>query len=176
MQATTLWLENGGDRFFQMALSDQAAAYYDVAVLPVACEVDLPDGGIAALAHGDVLENSWSVTKRSLTKLDPDPGFHKNIERLVWGRTRALAARDAVSDEPKTRPEEVAVADADVVFFGHTPAPAPLRVANTRWLDTGAGKGGQLSLTELKVDGRVWTLSEDCLSGGEGLCPEENKS
>lgn len=175
MQATTLWLENGANWFFEMPLSDQAAIYSKVQALPVACEVDLPCGGMAALAHGDVLKNSWGFTKRCLTNLDPDPDFHKNIERLVWGRTRAREARKAVSGGPQVRPEDVAVAEADVVFFGHTPAPRPLRVANTRWLDTGAGKRGAMSLAELKVDGKVWMLAEDCQSGDVGWDSYEDR-
>ena len=51
----------------------------------------------------------------------------------------------------------VAVAGADVVFFGHTPMPAPIASANTRWIDTGAFMGKRLTLAELAAErGPAW--------------------
>ena len=47
----------------------------------------------------------------------------------------------------------------DVIWFGHTPMPSPVKDGNTRWLDTSVFlEEGGLSIAELTTDGRVWHL------------------
>jgi hypothetical protein len=57
----------------------------------------------------------------------------------------------------------------DLVYIGHTGHDSPLRLGNTRWMDTYAGDaGGGPIIAELGVDGRVWSVMEDGVDIREG--------
>lgn len=152
-----LWRANGGDWFFELPVEQQFAIRQAVQALGLGIEVALTDGRVGALVHADVLEDSWPVTRSYLATADParlmrDAGF-----QIVWSRVRAESVVHAISH--KTPPgQSVDVAGVDVIYFGHTPMRQPLAVGNTRWLDTGAVFGGTLSIAELAVEGRVWSL------------------
>lgn len=159
-----MWKSNGGSWFFYLSLPDQEAVYYEIYRLPVAAEVALPGDGLAGLAHGDVGDNSWQAVREILTHNNEGADLFDFRDALLWSRTRAYA----VMEDKET---DVSIPGADIVFLGHTPMRFPVRADNTRWLDTGAGKGGGLSLAELSVNGRVWTVSPDGGSVAEGWRP-----
>lgn len=160
MEATQLWLANAGSWFFQMSIPVQEAVYFEISRLPIMLEIEAADGGTHGLIHGDVVADDSLVTRERIQPPDPDPNFVTHLSHVLWSRERH--ARLMAASESEEAP--VAVANIDVVWFGHTPLPQPTRAANTRWLDTGAAKDGTLSIAELATDGRVWSISEDCLS------------
>lgn len=153
------WMANGGDWFFELSLPDQEEAYYEIHRLPLAAEVALPGGGLAGLVHADVENDSWVAVRALLTRDSHGVNPLELGDALLWRRERAYAV---------AKGQGARVAGAEVVFFGHTPMVCPLRAANTRWLDTGAGQGKRLSLAELAADGRVWTMAVDGRSVTEG--------
>lgn len=161
LAATRLWTCNGGGWFFTLSAREQQTAYSQIARLPLAIEVALPGGGVAGLVHGDVIDDSWTAVRELLTAPSPQPVAEAELETLVWGRSRAFGALDAISDQPRVPPDALAVAGAEVVCFGHTPMPTPARLANTLWLDTGAAYGGRMSVAELALDGHVWSITAD---------------
>src|SRR5699024_4641847 len=87
------------------------------------------------------------------------------VADLVWNRELAYAVLGRASGRMNV---DLGIRDIDVVFFGHTPMPAPLRVDNTRWLDTGAGFGNRLSIAQLAVDGHVWSMTKADQTVAEG--------
>lgn len=149
-----LWLANGGDWYFRLDDATQTAIRQRIAVLPWALEVALAAGATAALVHADVLDDSWSTTRRVLQStrvLRREQYMH-----VLWSRQRATAAMQASARNRRGAP--VDVADVDLICFGHTPMARPLALGNTRWLDTGAVFGGRLSVAELRMGGQVWSL------------------
>lgn len=148
------WRRNGGAWYFDLDRPEQEAIYSAIAPLPAAAEIVLRNGARAGLIHGD-LSSSWSQlreTRGATTK----PANPHQVEDLVWSRELAHSvAYNVIYDMDYN----VAIRGIDVVFFGHTPMRKPVRAENTRWLDTGAGNGNWLSLAELAVEGRVWSMA-----------------
>lgn len=171
--ATRDWLANAGSWFFIESLPDQAAIYHDVQQLPSAIEIELAGGGLAGLVHADVVDDSWAATRALLTDL-PSPGLGDRMQALLWDRRRAFDAQAVLGGNPRLEAADLVVADVDLVYFGHTPMPSPVALANGRWVDTSPPVGAGLSLAELGPEGRVWTMSEDCLAVTEGWNRSEN--
>src|SRR5699024_7398188 len=115
---------------------------------PVTAEISLADGTRAGLVHASVGPHWSELAQRS--RQTPEHGHLDYVADLVWNRELAYAALDRASGHTHV---DIRIRDIDVVFLGHTPMPVPLRVDNTRWLDTGAGFGNMLSVAELAVDG-----------------------
>src|SRR5699024_10116600 len=123
--------------------------------LPVTAEVSLADGARAGLVHASVGSRWAALVDRAQHTLELD-----NLDAvadLVWDRELAYAALGRASGRMNI---DIGIRDINVVFFGHTPMAAPLRVDNTRWLDTGAGFGNMLSIAQLAVDGDVWSMTK----------------
>ncbi|ROO25375.1 serine/threonine protein phosphatase [Salinisphaera orenii MK-B5] len=153
-EAASLWRMNGGGWFDALDAASRAALTRRVAALPHAIEVALPSGGCAVLVHGDLPGRDWPALRAGLAA-----GTLREDDRvaMVWDRESARRI--------ETGRGGVEVTGAAVVFLGHTPMPAPIASANTRWIDTGAFMGRRLTLAELAADGRVWSLAadlEDC--------------
>ena len=119
--------------------------------LPLAAAVNLAGGGVAALVHANVSDNSFERTRALLEAGSADT---QALSMLLWNRDRADALNGRGSGQ-------IAVDGVDVIYFGHTPMHEAMAHANTRWLDTGAFMGGWLSIAELGVAGEVWSLSSD---------------
>lgn len=153
------WQANGGAWFFELSLPDQEEAYYEIHRLPLATQVALPGGGRAGIVHADVVNDSWASVRELLTRDNHGANPFEFGDALLWSRERAYVV---------AKGQGAPVAGAEVVFFGHTPMVCPIRAANTCWLDTGAGKGGMLTLAELALDGRVWSIAADGGSVTEG--------
>jgi len=169
-QALTLWQSNGGDWFTGVAQDEYATWIEQFQALPLAAEVVMQDGGRAGLAHADCPDD-WGTVQSGLVC----GGVGNRLsETLLWSRQRAGDVERLAGGRSAwwTRRPSVAVAGIDLVFFGHTPIPEPIACANTRWLDTGAFMGGRLTVAELAVDGRVWSLSadrDDCRTEWRGV-------
>lgn len=147
-----LWHMNGGNWFDSISQVQQARFVSTFANLPYVIELETPDGGFAGVVHADVAGDSWSDTC-ALVENESSPAA---LADLVWSRDRV--ADLGASRFSFGRDSGVAVADVDVVYFGHTPLSVPTASANTRWLDTGAVFGNALSIAELGVAGEVWAM------------------
>src|SRR5690625_2602541 len=141
-----LWRANGGDWFFELATPVRQAVIAAIRRLPVTAEISLVDGGRAGLVHAGMGPHWSELAHRS--RQMPELDNLAYAADLVWSRELAYAALERVSGHANL---DVGIEDIDVVFFGHTPMAAPIRVDNTRWLDTGAGFGAMLSVAELAV-------------------------
>ena len=163
-EARRLWQTNGGDWFDALPSENSASWIAACKGLPLAIEVELGQGRVAGLAHADTPDD-WAMVQRALQST----GFYADLHdpplagTLLWARRRAgeIERRRRHGTSWWRRSSPVAVDNIDVVFFGHTPMPAPTRCANTRWLDTGAFMGHALTLAELRIDGGVWSLAAD---------------
>lgn len=148
------WRRNGGDWFFELDCSEQDTIYAAVKRLPVVAEIVLPGGVRAGLAHATMWPN-WSQL-RDASGATTKPANPHQVEDLVWDRELAHSVAYNVI---YGMDYNVTICGIDVVFFGHTPMKKPVCAANTRWLDTGAGNGNRLSMAELAIDGRVWSMA-----------------
>lgn len=165
----SLWHVNGGDWYFDLPSRRQDAIRRLIAALPLAIEVAMPNGMRAGLVHADVLAHDWSRTCSCLRADRDAAAAHDAHMHVLWSRERAQAALQArLSGDASD--ERIDVAGIDVVYFGHTPMDAPLALGNTRWLDTGAVHGGRLSVAELALEGRVWSLSSVSSMPETGWC------
>lgn len=163
--ARRLWHANGGDWFMRHSRGFRRAFAERIEALPYAMEVEMADGRVAALVHADVLNSSWPATRYVLTR-GSIASDDKRISRLVWDRERAHALYGCLGGTSSATP--IAVDDIDLIVFGHTPMDRPIACANTRWLDTGAVFGNRLSVAELVVNGKVWSLADDLQDCREG--------
>lgn len=155
-----VWRVNGGGWFFEQALPEQQAVYVAISQLPVAAEVALPEGRYAGLVHADIDQDATHGRHWSRVSATPNvalgAGEFDQVNDLLWSRELACAVMRRVMTGT---PVDVSIGGIDVVFFGHTPQARPMRVDNTRWLDTGVGYGERLSVAELSVEGRVWSMA-----------------
>lgn len=155
-----LWCFNGGTWFFDLPLLEQQTIYQAINRLPLAIEVALPNGHAAGLAHASVGRNTAGERHWSRVRATPeatfDPGELEQVSDLVWDRDLAYTAMRRAT---RNADDDITIGGIDLVFFGHTPLQTPIRIDNTRWLDTGAGHGKTLSVAELAVEGQVWSMA-----------------
>lgn len=151
--AQELWQLNGGDWFEQVGPADQSWLLEAVMSLPLAMEIALPNGELAAIVHADVYDDDWTSMRHQLASMDDEAVRHN----MLWSRERASSVKHCLGGERQV--DQIEVAGVSVVFFGHTPMTVPVACENTRWIDTGVFmQGGHLSVAELAVDGAVWSL------------------
>ena len=151
--AQWLWQMNGGEWFKAVPEAQRAPLVQRMAALPYALEVCIDDRARAGLVHAQMPAMSWPALCEALQR---EPISERLAGTLLWERDSAHEIERRRSGARAYMP--VAVAGVDVIYFGHTPMPKPLASANTRWLDTGAFMGRTLSIAELAVEGRVWSL------------------
>lgn len=155
-----LWRLNGGDWFFELALQEQQDVYEAINQLPLAAEIALPDGRRAGVVHANVGRNATNVRRWSRISEVPDTTFQAHefdqVSDLVWSRELAYAVIRHVEVGTQV---DATIHGIDVVILGHTPQETPVRIDNTRWLDTGAGYSRRLSVAELSPEGRVWSMA-----------------
>lgn len=143
--ATALWRLNGGGWFFERPAAERAALCERVAALPVAMEVRVGNDAVG-LVHGELPDRDWRGFADGLVQSGDDaPVVSREI--AVWGRSSARAALRWL--QVGSAGAAMAMAGIDRVLFGHTPMPCPIAWGNSRWLDTGAGHGGPLTLMSL---------------------------
>lgn len=154
--ALDLWQANGGDWFDSVADAERIALFQAIRELPLAMEIPLAGGGVAVLAHADLSSADWPRQRAQLADAARQTSL---AETLLWSRRRARSVFERLQGAGST--ERIAVDGASVVFFGHTPMPAPVACDNTRWIDTGVFMSdGRLTIAELAVDGAVWSLAD----------------
>lgn len=162
-RAHDLWHINGGQWFDALDDVDRRRVAERIAELPHAIEVKLADDQIAVLVHADIPDRHWSKLRKALTRSSPPKAL---AHSLLWLRDRS---GEVLRRHGGRWPEHpVGVEGVDLIVFGHTPMPAPIASANTRWLDTGAFMGRCLSVAELSIRGEVWSLDanlDDIRSG-----------
>lgn len=180
--ALDLWQKNGGGWFASVADADRIALFQAIRELPLAMEIALPGGGIAALAHADLVSGDWQRERMQLA----DAARHESLaETLLWSRRRARVVHNCVQTDVPA--ERIEIDGVSVIFFGHTPMPAPVACDNTRWIDTGVFMDeGRLAIAELAVDGAVWSLTDSdeapqtdwqhCVSAPAGTSPAPPKA
>ncbi len=148
-----LWRLNGGDWSDRISSAELTRIEAGIAALPYVVEIETLDGERVGIVHADVVSDDWMTTRELVARGD-DPA---ELADLLWSRRRvALLA----SGRRRTT-ERIDVRGIDVVYFGHTPLDRPTASANTRWLDTGAVFGNQLSIAELGSAGDVWSLDAE---------------
>ncbi|HET7314485.1 metallophosphoesterase [Salinisphaera sp.] len=154
--ARALWYHNGGAWFEHIADAQAGALLAPIGRLPYALAVELADGRQIGLVHADVPFASWPATMAALVDADERDAV---LDHAVWSRERA-GALQARLDGHRAR-MEIGVTGVDRVFFGHTPMPAAVAHANTRWLDTGVFlPRGRLSIAAAGDD-TLWSFAAD---------------
>lgn len=154
-----LWYQNGGEWFEGIAEGEKAGLIAAIRKLPYLLSVDLPNGGQAAVAHGDLPANDW---ERSVAAVADAEGQGPLLEQILWSRRRAgWVQRRLDGREGRWTRKRISLAGIERVFFGHTPMPVAVSCGNTRWIDTGVFlPRGRLSIVSL-VDDQLWSISAD---------------
>lgn len=125
-----LWLQNGGDWFYDLSEEEQADCTAMAAAMPAAITLELPTGGHVGVCHAEWPGDSWSGIEDTLAV---DWMRHQ----MLWGRTVLL--------KHKERRDSSAL----LTVHGHTPLRSPTRLGTAIFLDTGCVHGGQLTLMPL---------------------------
>lgn len=150
--ASALWRMNGGNWFFELEPEAQRALRERVGRLPLALEIACSHERLG-LVHGELPGEGWVDLEAALATNAPPEARQRWTDVAVWGRSSAYTAMRFLRTGGEAPPPQVA--GIDRVGFGHTPMPCPVAAGNTRWLDTGAGHGGPLTLMELDGE-RLW--------------------
>lgn len=123
---------------------ERVAALLEAA--PVAMTVLTPGGHKVGVVHADCGRN-WkdyladiAVGSKRRTATTDMSLFSRNTIRDIQQRMR---------DGLKVNPGWARVKGIDHVFHGHTILPKPLTVANRSWIDTGAYKGGPMTVLDM---------------------------
>ncbi|RMD87345.1 MAG: hypothetical protein D6807_08065 [Alphaproteobacteria bacterium] len=126
-----LWRLNGGGWF---AESERATLVCRLRRLlphlPLALTVDLSDGGRIGICHAEYPRLDWDEVESAI-------GISPDRHRMLWGREILAHAL------------ERKVAHATLTLHGHTPLPAPRRLGNALFIDTGLVYGGPVPLFTL---------------------------
>jgi serine/threonine protein phosphatase 1 len=122
-----IYSSNGGDWFLALGKSKQVQYAQQMAVLPLAIEIDTAIGRVGVI-HADCPTSSWD---EFLPQLQDDYG----INAALWSRDRRF------NHDP--------VSDMAYVIIGHTPVKEPSVRGNVINIDTAAFKTGNLTMVEL---------------------------
>lgn len=130
------WLWNGGEWWLAAGPALRRALRPALRRLPLAIEVAGARERRYGIVHADLPPGrDWDGFLRDLERGDPVA-----LEYALWSRSRAL------------RGSAGPVAGVCAVYCGHTPLPAPRRVGNVHFIDTGACYRGTLTLLRLGAE------------------------
>jgi serine/threonine protein phosphatase 1 len=133
------WEINGGDWYRKLSISHQISvlSYFRDKVVGLPYLIQIPYHGFKiGLIHAEFKGNWWELTEEAI-KVNP------NIRaEILWGRTYAQMKTGASGIKD--------CGGVDVLIAGHTPRYSPFWRGNRLFIDTGAGKGGNLTLVSLK--------------------------
>ena len=127
---------NGGLWFYSLLECERRETALAFAQLPLAIEVDTPNGTFG-LVHAEVAGDNWNWLRERLIAADNGkPENWDHIERFVlWGR-----------DVIRGRSDFHGVDGIDRVYVGHTPVRDRQIIGNVHYIDTGACFGKKLTL------------------------------
>lgn len=134
-----IYLANGGAWFLAMNFDEQANFAALFADLPIAIEVETPDG-LVGLVHADCPTPTWDELRKGLEE-PPKRSFLKGLEDgCQWSRARI--EQENASGVPDIR----------AVVVGHTPLRQVAVLGNVYHIDTAGWmpeKGGYFTLLDL---------------------------
>ncbi len=122
-----MWMQNGGEWFYDLAEAEQAVCVAIAAALPYAITLELPSGGCIGICHAEWPGEDWAQVGDILEV----PWMR---HQMIWGRTVLL------------KHKEVQDASAALTVHGHTPLKAAARLGSALFIDTGCVHGGHLTL------------------------------
>ncbi|WP_155860060.1 metallophosphoesterase [Kordiimonas gwangyangensis] len=122
-----MWLQNGGEWFYELSEGEQATCLEIAAALPVAITLELRTGGSIGICHAEWPGDDWA----DVADLTEVPWMQ---HQMLWGRTVLL------------KHKEKADRSAALTVHGHTPLKSATRLGTALFIDTGAVLGGQLTL------------------------------
>lgn len=164
--ALALWQTNGGAWYGHLQPERAERLVERIVDLPTALEIERPDGSRVGLVHAEVPDGDWPGLARTLAERPAAARIGPRHQELLWARNSAARVRDCLERGPGWRRSQMMkrlrVTGIDRVYHGHTPMPAPIDVANTRWIDTGVFlPAGALCMTCLDEQDTVWWCPAD---------------
>ncbi|WP_162815031.1 metallophosphoesterase [Erythrobacter aureus] len=115
---------------------------------PVAMEITTPGGRRVGFVHADVPTNCWTQLEKVLTSPD-HPEHDDTWAHCMWERHR-IDRIEHLRDNPESaRPVPQPIRGIDHVFFGHTIVHQALTHQNCSFIDTGAFRGGDLTIVDV---------------------------
>lgn len=133
---------NGGQWFIDLPEREQRRIALRLAELPLALEVETPDG-LVGLVHADCPLRSWDDLRLALTSPDMPRRLFEQVKMICqWSRERIYTADERV------------VAGVRAVVVGHTPIQAPVVLGNVHHIDTGGwldDRRGHFTLIDLRT-------------------------
>lgn len=144
------YLESGGKWYLDMIRFDRELAREFSQVfngLPIALELERPDGRKFGLVHADCIAHKWSRLVEVLEADDDPRMFHSAAYGSIWSRERYQYG------------DVTPIEEIDLVFVGHNPVDDTMTLGNTIYCDTGAVFGdGKMSLFDIDTQ-QKWTMS-----------------
>lgn len=125
-----LWLQNGGEWFYELTEAQQAVCTAIADHLPVAITLALPSDGHIGVCHAEWPGEDWA-------EVDDILGVPWMRHQMLWGRTVLLKHKEQVDKS------------AALTVHGHTPLRSAARLGTALFIDTGCVHGGQLTLMDV---------------------------
>lgn len=134
---------------------------------PVAMTVTTPGGRMVGIAHADCLRD-WREQVAMLAPTSPKRGWAREL--CLWSRETIRDILARIAEGIPVHDGWARVANIDHVFHGHTILDAPLTVANRSWIDTGAYRGGPLTVVDIDkwIDARTGRTADADTPDGAG--------
>lgn len=135
------WYAGIGGAWMIGKTRDEQMKYADAfEALPLALEIDVGGGRRVGLVHADCPFDDWSDFSRALWNWGKLERLHQKAIKdcALWNRERIEYLRDD------------GVKGIHAVIVGHTPQERVTSLGNVFYVDTGCGKGGKLTMKNLK--------------------------
>ncbi len=140
------YLRNGGAWFLVLDDEVQQAIARVFSNLPIAIEIETPTG-LVGIVHAEPLSSWTDMVAQLACSTELSKTRVKNLlEKCLWSRTR-IENNDTSVVEGVSR-----------VYVGHAAATTVRRLGNVDYIDTGCGKGGQLTIVALNEPDHYITI------------------
>jgi serine/threonine protein phosphatase 1 len=124
--------QNGGEWFYGMSEVEQQCYALEMSELPLAIEVDTPDG-LVGIVHAESPSNNWYEARKMLE--NPDDYV---IATAIWARSK-------ISDA-----DETPITGLHKLYVGHSPNNEMVVLGNVHYIDTGAVfRGGKFTIVRI---------------------------
>ncbi|MCU1762147.1 metallophosphoesterase [Pseudomonas sp. 14P_8.1_Bac3] len=130
-------MRNGGEWFYKLPASTQVKILTVLQGLPVAIELELPNGEQVGIVHAEV-DDDWREGVAALTRLRGKVAFMDAKKTALYSRVKFETQKQTI------------VKGMHKVFVGHTTVKHVTEMGNTIYMDTGCSfSDGMLSMVEL---------------------------
>lgn len=134
------WWANGGGWSLDADEPELNALVHAIETLPLAIEIETPDGDPVVVAHAELPAQPWRDTRTRLTRLPQRLLIDDNeplVQFILWQRQGALMQRGH------------SIAGLRHVFYGHNVVSQLTTLGNRSYIDLGCYASGKLAVIDI---------------------------